>query len=41
MVFSNLITDENLQKQLSESIKKLAKVSATKDIINEIEKLIK
>ncbi len=41
MVFSNLITDENLQKQLSESIKKLAKVSATKDIVNEIEKLIK
>ena len=41
MVFSNLIADENLQKQLSESIKKLAKVSATKDIVNEIEKLIK
>ena len=41
MVFSYLITDENLQKQLSESIKKLAKVSATKDIVNEIEKLIK
>ena len=41
MVFSNLITDENLKKQLSESIKKLAKVNATKDIVNEIEKLIK
>ena len=41
MVFSQLITDVNLQKQLSESIKKLAKVSATKDIVNEIEKLIK
>jgi UDP-N-acetylglucosamine--N-acetylmuramyl-(pentapeptide) pyrophosphoryl-undecaprenol N-acetylglucosamine transferase len=41
LVFSNLITDENLQKQLSESIKKLAKVNATKDIVNEIEKLIK
>lgn len=41
MVFSNLIADKNLQKQLSESIKKLAKVSAAKDIVNEIEKLIK
>jgi UDP-N-acetylglucosamine--N-acetylmuramyl-(pentapeptide) pyrophosphoryl-undecaprenol N-acetylglucosamine transferase len=30
-----------LQKQLSENIKKLAKVNATKDIVDEIVKLIK
>jgi UDP-N-acetylglucosamine--N-acetylmuramyl-(pentapeptide) pyrophosphoryl-undecaprenol N-acetylglucosamine transferase len=40
-VFSNLVADENLQKQLSENLKKLAKVNATKDIVDEIIKLIK
>ena len=40
-IFSDLITNENLQKQLSENIKKLAKVNATKDIVDEIVKLIK
>jgi UDP-N-acetylglucosamine--N-acetylmuramyl-(pentapeptide) pyrophosphoryl-undecaprenol N-acetylglucosamine transferase len=40
-VFSDLITNENLQKQLSENIKKLAKVNATNDIVDEIVKLIK
>ena len=40
-VFSDLVTNENLQKQLSENIKKLAKVNATKDIVDEIVKLIK
>jgi UDP-N-acetylglucosamine--N-acetylmuramyl-(pentapeptide) pyrophosphoryl-undecaprenol N-acetylglucosamine transferase len=40
-VFSDLVANENLQKQLSENIKKLAKVNATNDIVNEIVKLIK
>lgn len=40
-VFSNLISDVNLQKELSENIKKLAKPNATKDIVEEIVKLIK
>jgi UDP-N-acetylglucosamine--N-acetylmuramyl-(pentapeptide) pyrophosphoryl-undecaprenol N-acetylglucosamine transferase len=40
-VFSNLVANENLQKQLSENIKKLAKVNATQDIVDEIVKLIK
>ena len=40
-VFSDLVTNEILQKQLSENIKKLAKVNATKDIVDEIIKLIK
>lgn len=40
-VFSDLVTNENLQKQLSENIKKLAKEKATKDIVDEIVKLIK
>ena len=40
-IFSDLVTNENLQKQLSENIKKLAKVNATKDIVDEIVKLIK
>jgi len=40
-VFSDLVANENLQKQLSENIKKLAKVNATKDIVDEIIKLIK
>ena len=40
-VFNQLIHDENLQKKLSENIKKLAKPNATKDIVEEIIKLIK
>jgi UDP-N-acetylglucosamine--N-acetylmuramyl-(pentapeptide) pyrophosphoryl-undecaprenol N-acetylglucosamine transferase len=40
-VFSDLVANENLQKELSENIKKLAKVNATKDIVDEIVKLIK
>ena len=40
-VFSDLVANENLQKQLSESIKKLAKIRATSDIVDEIVKLIK
>ncbi len=40
-VFSNLISDENLQKELSQNIKNLAKPNATKDIVEEIIKLIK
>lgn len=37
--FSNLISDENLQKELSQNIKTLAKPNATKDIVEEIIKL--
>lgn len=40
-ILSELVSNENLQKQLSENIKKLAKVNATKDIVDEIVKLIK
>ncbi len=40
-VFNNLVTDENLQNELSGNIKKLAKVNATKEIVDEIVKLIK
>jgi UDP-N-acetylglucosamine--N-acetylmuramyl-(pentapeptide) pyrophosphoryl-undecaprenol N-acetylglucosamine transferase len=40
-VFNNLLKDEKLQQELSENIKKLAKVNATKDIVEEIIKLIK
>ncbi|MFT3793383.1 undecaprenyldiphospho-muramoylpentapeptide beta-N-acetylglucosaminyltransferase [Flavobacterium sp.] len=40
-VFNKLVSDENLQRNLSENIKKLAKVNATKDIVEEIIKLIK
>ena len=40
-IFSDLVANENLQKQLSKNIKKLAKVNATKDIVDEIVKLIK
>ena len=40
-IFSDLVINEILQKQLSENIKKLAKVNATKDIVDEIVKLIK
>lgn len=39
--FANLIFDQNLQKELSENIKKLAKPNATKDIVEQIVKLIK
>jgi UDP-N-acetylglucosamine--N-acetylmuramyl-(pentapeptide) pyrophosphoryl-undecaprenol N-acetylglucosamine transferase len=39
-VFTGLISNENLQKELSENIKKLAKPNATKDIVEEIIKLI-
>jgi UDP-N-acetylglucosamine--N-acetylmuramyl-(pentapeptide) pyrophosphoryl-undecaprenol N-acetylglucosamine transferase len=40
-IFSNLISNENFQKELSENIKKLAKPDATKDIVEQIVKLIK
>jgi len=39
--FNNLIADENLQRNLSENIQKLAKVHATQEIVDEIVKLIK
>jgi UDP-N-acetylglucosamine--N-acetylmuramyl-(pentapeptide) pyrophosphoryl-undecaprenol N-acetylglucosamine transferase len=39
-IFSDLVANENLQKQLSENIKKLAKIHATSDIVDEIVKLI-
>ena len=39
-VFNDLISNENLQKELSDNIKKLAKVNATKEIVDEIEKII-
>ena len=38
--FKTLITSEEKQKELSENIKKLAKPNATKDIVDEIEKLM-
>ena len=40
-VFTDLISNENLQKEISQNIKKLAKPNATKDIVEEIIKLIK
>ncbi|MGV9003185.1 undecaprenyldiphospho-muramoylpentapeptide beta-N-acetylglucosaminyltransferase [Flavobacterium sp.] len=40
-VFANLISDESLQRKLSENIKTLGKPNATKDIVEEIIKLIK
>lgn len=40
-VFSELLSDENLQHQLSKNIKLLAKPNATKEIVDEIIKLIK
>jgi UDP-N-acetylglucosamine--N-acetylmuramyl-(pentapeptide) pyrophosphoryl-undecaprenol N-acetylglucosamine transferase len=40
-VFGELINDENRRRELGENIKKLAKPNATKDIVDEIEKLIK
>lgn len=39
--FTELISSEEMQKTLSENIKKLAKPNATKDIVEEIEKLMK
>ena len=39
--FSDLISNQNLQKELSQNIKSLAKPNATKDIVEEIIKLIK
>jgi UDP-N-acetylglucosamine--N-acetylmuramyl-(pentapeptide) pyrophosphoryl-undecaprenol N-acetylglucosamine transferase len=39
-VFNKLIHDENLQKSLSENMKKLAKPNATKDIVEQIVRLI-
>ncbi|WP_395053369.1 undecaprenyldiphospho-muramoylpentapeptide beta-N-acetylglucosaminyltransferase [Flavobacterium sp.] len=39
-IFNQLIHDDNLQNKLSENIKKLAKPNATKDIVEEIIKLI-
>jgi len=38
--FSNLISNESLQKELSQNIKSLAKPNATKDIVEEILKLV-
>lgn len=40
-VFSDLISNESKQTELSQNIKKLAKPNATKDIVEEIIKLIK
>ena len=40
-VFTDLISNENLQNELSGNIKKLAKPNATRDIVEEIIKLIK
>ncbi|MDI9257816.1 undecaprenyldiphospho-muramoylpentapeptide beta-N-acetylglucosaminyltransferase [Flavobacterium sedimenticola] len=39
--FSKLLHDENWQKELGQNIKKLAKPNATKDIVEQIIKLIK
>ncbi len=40
-IFSNLVFNEHLQRELGENIKKLAKPNATKDIVEQIVKLIK
>ena len=40
-VFNNLLNNEKEQNELSENISKLAKTNATKDIVDEIIKLIK
>ncbi|HLV46413.1 MAG TPA: undecaprenyldiphospho-muramoylpentapeptide beta-N-acetylglucosaminyltransferase [Flavobacterium sp.] len=40
-VFSDLVSNENRQKTLSENIKMLAKPNATKDIVDEVVKWIK
>lgn len=39
--FTKLLEDKGQQQELSNNLKKLAKVHATKDIVDEIEKLIK
>lgn len=39
-VFSKIVNNEELQKELSENIKELAKPNATKDIVDEIVKLL-
>jgi UDP-N-acetylglucosamine--N-acetylmuramyl-(pentapeptide) pyrophosphoryl-undecaprenol N-acetylglucosamine transferase len=39
-IFNKLIRDENLQKTLSENMRQLAKPNATKDIVEEILKLV-
>lgn len=41
IVFETLLKDEGKQESLSENIKELALPSATSDIVNEVEKLIK
>jgi UDP-N-acetylglucosamine--N-acetylmuramyl-(pentapeptide) pyrophosphoryl-undecaprenol N-acetylglucosamine transferase len=41
ITFSELISNESLQKELSQNIKQLAKPNATKDIVVEIIKLVK
>jgi UDP-N-acetylglucosamine--N-acetylmuramyl-(pentapeptide) pyrophosphoryl-undecaprenol N-acetylglucosamine transferase len=38
--FTDLISNENLQNELSQNIKKLGKPNATKDIVEQIIKLI-
>jgi len=40
VVFSGLLADTTMQQRLSRNIKKLAKPNATKDIVDEIEKLL-
>lgn len=40
IVFEALLKDHGKQKQLSDNIKKLAKPNATKDIVNQIKKLL-
>lgn len=40
-VFSEVVKNEELQKELSQNIKELAKPNATKDIVDEIVKLIR
>ena len=40
-VFNRLLHDENLQNNLSKNIKKIAKPNATKDIVEQIVKLLK
>ena len=39
-VFSDLISNESKQLELSQNIKKIAKPNATKDIVEEIMKLV-
>lgn len=39
-VFSEIVNNEELQKELSENIKELAKPNATKDIVDEVVKLL-